>query len=441
MNCPNRAKTTIQAGLFLVVAASGGRAWAQDTSAESVRAPVHAPAAGEYAPVLGQPQMGDGIRLSDSAVLNVGVSAEAGYDTNVFYTKETPTPSAILLVTPFFNINNRSRSGTVPSQFTYQFGASLQYREYLDENPNVKAQRGFNPTATLGLASNGPKLGFAFTDTFSRIEEPSYGVSTETIKHNHNLGQIQLRMSPGGGRLADSIGYRNMLDMFDDLKYANNMQHELWNELGYKWLPKTSVYLRLSGNYTHFLQEDMANPRNNSFGLGAVLGLRGLVTAKLSLDASLGYGTAFFENDTQVSGLAQLSGRLGFLYRPTPFTDLGLAYEHGFRVSPLIGDYYDLNTAILTIDQAVGNRLVLGVEGRYEHRIYRGFSFAMSSVDRRDHIIIGGARLDYYIQKWFYAGIGYTITFNESNFDAVMANAVGVDYAKHQILGRIGVTY
>jgi opacity protein-like surface antigen len=422
-------KISIQGGLLLL--ALSGQAFAQDSVTP-------------YSLTLGREQYGDGIRLSESALLHVGVGAEAGYDTNVFYTGETPVDSAVLNVTPFFSIGNGLRRGTeVASRLVYQFGASLTYREYLNEDPNVKAQRGFSPSVTLGLSASGAKVGFNFNDTFARIEEPSYGVSSETIKRNHNLAQIQLRFSPGGGRIQDSIGYRNLLDAFDDLQYANNMGHEVWNDLSWKWLPKTAFYLRLLGGYTHYLTEDPAFPRNNSLSVGGNLGLRGLVTPKLTVDVSAGYATAFYENDTQVSGLANFAAALTLGYRLTPFTGISLGYARGFKNSPLIGDYYDLDTVSLIIDQAIGGKLVIGLEGRYEYRRYKNYFVMMMPFDRRDHIIIGGAKMDYFIQKWFYAGIGYALTFNESNNDVLLGGAplLGVDYTKHQILGRMGITY
>lgn len=433
MNFP--FKKTIRIGLLTL--ASAGTAWAQGSS------PLRSPAGttDEYRLTLTGEQPGDGIRLSDSAVLNVGVTAEAGYDTNVFYTKESRIESAILHVIPSFNLNNRARTGQSPPAFTYQLGASLLYREYLSDNTDVKAQRGFSPTAIIALEANGAKVDFSLSDTFARLEEPSYGVSAEPLRHNHNLAQIALRFSPGGGRLQDTVGYRNSLDIFDQLSYGDNMAHEVWNDLSLKWLPKTAFYLRVMGGFTHFFNDSPSMPRSDAWTVGGQVGLRGLITAKLSADIGVGYGTALFENDTQVTGAASFAGRVGLWYLPTKFTSLGLGYEHGFRISPLIGDYYDLDTAFIAFNQGLGSRLVFGIEGRYEYRVYRNFRFLMMPFDRRDHIVFGGAKLDFFIQKWFYAGIGYSVSFDESNLDMAQANVVGVDYTKHLILGRVGITY
>ena len=89
-------------------------------------------------------------------------------------------------------------------------------------------------------------------------------------------------------------------------------------------------------------------------------------------------------------------------------------------------------------------KLVLTGFGRYEYRRYHGFlnSMTMEELPRRDHVIVAGASLDYYLQKWIYAGVAYALTLDRTNENELgPALGVGLDYTKQQVFARIGVTY
>src|SRR5688500_9287943 len=71
-----------------------------------------------------------GVRLGNSSLLHVGVTADGGYDTNVFYLNEAPRSSPFLRVTPFLELSNATRDNQKPSGVYYNLAASLAYREY-----------------------------------------------------------------------------------------------------------------------------------------------------------------------------------------------------------------------------------------------------------------------------------------------------------------------
>src|SRR5687768_4027954 len=74
-----------------------------------------------------------GVKLSETSVLHVGVAAEAGYDTNVFFNDNDKAEAAILRVIPQFAITNNGRDGKARSGVVYRLGANLMYREYFSE--------------------------------------------------------------------------------------------------------------------------------------------------------------------------------------------------------------------------------------------------------------------------------------------------------------------
>lgn len=387
-----------------------------------------------------------GFRISDSSVLHLGIGAEAGYDSNVFFEPaETATASPILRVTPALQITNATRDGAIPSGVYFDLSASLQYREYITDDPDARAQRAFNPLVGALLEfSRGQTLSFALSDQFSRTEDPPYGPSQGNITRNYNVASAQLKLAPGGGRLAAVLRYTNALDFFEnqDLRFANSMGHEFMFDGSWKWLPKTAIFLQAAQGMISYLDEDLAtqNQKTSSYPLRLLAGLRGLITEKIAAQVAAGYVAGFYQGDApNPSGLSNLATLVEVQYRPLLLTQILLGYRHEFRNS-VIGAYYDLDTPYLSIQQTVAGRFVFAVLGRYERRAYQGFrpSDAGMEVARTDHFVLGGLQADYFLQRWFYLGVGYSLTFNDAVTDDPRYE---IDYFKHLVTARVGITY
>jgi hypothetical protein len=390
-----------------------------------------------------------GMRVGEGLFLRAGIAAEAGYDTNVFYNDQTRTESAVLNVTPSLELTNANRDNSRPP-FYFSLGLTLAYREYLTEDSAVKAQRAFNPTVGGTLAYAGGTMSASIADQFTRIEEAPYQAGAEPIIRDNNLATLQLGVAPGGGRIQTIARYVNTLDLFenDSLLYANRMGHDLSLDGSWKWLPKTALFLQVGVGYIHYLEGTTAEAqgKRNSIPYRAIGGLRGLVTPKLITTLSVGYGDAVYDDDiVNPTGMSNLAVGVGLTYTPIVFTSLGLSYAHEFRDSPIVGNYYDLDTVSARIAQQLGDFVLTGFS-RWEYRRYKGFQGPISqasAVSRSDHIFQTGVQLDYFIQRWFYAGVGYAHLINRSSVSGATAAAevAGLDFTKHLILARLGIKY
>lgn len=391
-----------------------------------------------------------GVRVGEATYLRLGVAAEAGYDSNVFYNDENQVESATLRVTPSFELSNMNRDGTSPP-FTYSLGASLLYREYLKDDPAVREQRAFNPTFAGSIGYNANRgFSFSLSDQFTRLEEPPYQAGLPPIIRDSNQGVAQVGLAPGGGRIQTVLRYTNTLDLFetDDLKYADRMGHDLMLDGSWRWLPKTALFLQAGVGYYQYLDDQAeAAGKKNSIPYRALAGLRGLVTPKLTMVASAGFSDAVYDSSPIVdaanpSGLSNLLVMVNLSYKPVTFTNLGLGYTHEFRDSPFIGDYYDLDSVTASIAQQIGAFVLTG-GSRYEYRRYQGFTTAMLPISRNDHVIQTSVQADYFLQRWFYAGVGYAHLINRSSGLEPTAGGteVGLDYTKHLIVGRLGLSY
>jgi hypothetical protein len=391
-------------------------------------------------------ELGDsgGVRVGEGVYLRLSILAEAGYDSNVFYNDLSKVDSPTLQVTPRIELNNTSRAQVAPP---LQFGlsASLLYREYLSDDTTVKTQRAFNPTFSGHLAYV-PSQAFSITatDSYSRLEDPPYVPGGATIQRDLNTGILDTRFTPGGGRLQNTIRYSNTVDLFesDSASFANRMVHDFLLGASWKWLPKTALYVEGAIGYIQLLNKERAaaESKSNSIPYRALGGLRGLITPKLSLNIGVGYSDAIYDSGTiNPSGFSNFLVDTSLNYKPGPFTTFILAYEHAFRDSPIIGNYYDVDAANLTLSQQVAAFVLRGFY-IYEFRRYRGIQ-QMAEVSRRDHLQRAGLQADYFLQRWFFAGIGFTAQVNRSNFGQSVVAQTPADYTKYTVLGRLGITY
>jgi hypothetical protein len=405
--------------------------------------------AGDLQMGSGQPAGGvGGIRVGEGLFLRAGIAAEAGYDTNVFYNDQTRTESAILNVTPSLELTNANRDNSRPPLF-FSLGLTLAYREYLTDDSEIKEQRAFNPTIGGTLAYGAGGITASLSDQFTRIEEAPYQAGLDPIIRDNNIGTLQLGVAPGGGRIQTILRYVNTLDLFetDALNYGNRMGHDLSLDGSWKWLPKTALFLQLGAGYVQYLEGATAEAvgKRNSIPYRALVGLRGLVTPKLITAISVGYADAIYDDDVvNPSGMSNLAVGVGLTYTPIVFTSLGLAYAHEFRDSPIVGNLYDLDTVSARVMQQLGDFVLTGFS-RWEYRRYKGFQGPISqatAVSRSDHIFQTGVQLDYFIQRWFYAGVGYAHLINRSSIsNDAQAELPGLDFTKHLIVARLGIKY
>jgi hypothetical protein len=383
-----------------------------------------------------------GVMVGEGVFLKVGVTAEAGYDTNVFYNDAMPIDSGTLQITPFAEISNSGREVAPPVSYTV--GASLLYREYLSQDEQVRAQRAFNPsfTGSLGYASGGQSL--SVNDNFTRLQDPPYEPGQAPLTRNYNVGVIQAGLSPGGGRIQISPRYTNTLDIFEgnQFSYGNRMAHDGMLDVSWRWLPKTAIFFQASAGYIHYLSSSAeAAGKSNSIPYKVLGGLRGLITPKLTLAAGVGYADAIYDNEAiNPSGASNVAAGLGLTFNATEMTTFGLSYAHEFRDSPVLGNFYNMDAVDLAIGQRIGP-VQLQAGGRYEFRQYEGFQM-MVPIDRSDHIFQARVSADYQLQRWFYTGVSYSTLISRSGGSGSMNVALpDADFTKHVVLGRLGVTY
>ena len=397
-------------------------------------------------PDRGRTQQG-GIQVSDGVLLHVGVGAEVGYDSNVFYGQTAVRGSTMSRVVPFLELTNATRTGTAPSGVFFDLGAALTYREYFSTDAQIKAQRAFMPSVFGNLDfGRDQALSFSLTEAFSRTEDPPYVAESSPITRDVNQASAGVRWAPGGGRLAEALRYTNTIDAFETtgLRVASSMGHLLSLDSSWKWLPKTALVLQISQGYIVYLNSMNGASKPTSFPFHAMAGVRGLITAKLSLNILAGYANGFY--DTVRPGPSGFRGNFSVgadaNYHPTLLTGLTLGYRRDFQ-NAILGDFYYVDAVYLNLSQSIAGRLGLGFSARYESRSFQNIPLADGTfTNRHDNYWQVGANLDYRIRDWTYAGVAYTLMSNGSDYVPGNGQDPGrVDYVKQLVFARLGVAY
>jgi hypothetical protein len=333
----------------------------------------------------------------------------------------------------------------------YDLGASLTYREYLSNDATIRDQRAFMPSAYGNLQlSKMQTLGLMIADVYGRSEEPPYinTVPLEPIIRDVNQASAVLRWAPGGGRIGATASYINTLDLFEtqSLKVASSLGHLLSLDMSWKWLPKTALIAQVSQGYIYYLNSDPMTgaKKPTSFPFHALGGLRGLITAKLTVNVALGYANGFY--DTARPGPSGFRGNFSAtadgIYHPTMLTTVAVGYRHDFQ-NAVLGDFYYVDAVYLNLGQAIAGRLGLGITARYESREFQNIHLADGSfISRHDNYWQAGANLDYHMKEWAYAGVAYSLMSNSSPYEPPTSQDPGrVNYLKQLVFARLGLTY
>ncbi|HEX4406472.1 MAG TPA: hypothetical protein VH560_16650 [Polyangia bacterium] len=410
-----------------------------------------------------------GINVAEGMLLHVGAGVEAGYDSNVFYGSSSDPggviSSGIIRVTTFGELTNATRDvvGEARPSVVYSLRAGLVYRLYTSDNVDVEKYRSaFMPSAGLGLGTTSGHWAFQLTDSFIRMEDPPYAGITGSsagatpITRDSNLASVQAQWSPGGGRISGTLRYNNTIDVFEQdsgFSYASSLTNQLVLDVSWKWLPKTALFFQANQSWITYLNDtpsaDMAadlsdGKKSSSYPLRLFIGLRGLITQKISAAISLGYINGFYSAGSTNTGIwgstyadAQVS------YSPSLLNRFTVGY-HQDIVNSVISNFYYESAGYASYVQQLAGRVALDLSARLSHRIYEGLIFDPTQ-SRTDNTITAGATLDYFIRNWAYAGVGYSLLANLSDYHLPGVGGEGtggaVDYTKNQVFLRLGITY
>jgi hypothetical protein len=393
---------------------------------------------------------GGGIRLGDAMVLHLGLGTEVGWDSNVFFEANNATNAFYLRLNPSFDLTNRPRQGT--RAFQLDFHGGLGYVEYLSNRGATGDHRQFNVDAGV-LASffaTGP-YNFSVFANYVRTTMPPYTASSQNFDRDTNDVGARINLSPGGGRLTINIGYLFGIDYFENgqLTDFDLQSHRFDLRVSWRFLPKTALYVA-AFEVLNFYQHRGVDNHPDSFPLHVEAGIQGLITAKLTVNAWIGYANGFYQWPATTPASVGTPnpntaiGGLSLSWKPTMLSTGAIGYQHDF-VNSLLGAYYDEDMVYLSWSQLVW-RFTGFIRAQYANMRFQGVQPVQATSNGTDNNFMLNIRVDYPFRDWLIGSVGYDLFVNRSNRmllgpGGTMPGAVPVDYTKNVVYLRLSFQY
>jgi hypothetical protein len=408
---------------------------------------------------------GPGVKLSDSFVFHPGVAVETRYDSNPLATNSDASRAigggvagaAYLRMIAHLHLATTSaqrledgEGRAAPKKVQFRIKSAFAYRQYLTDDTTISDLSALEIDAGLNLKLSPARMfQFEILDDYERrisprnqVILPGGGFSNETINLNLNRAMARAHFIPGGGRLSFALAYALNLRAYEGSDYSENNKifHELSLVGKYLLLPKTALLLEVNQQFYNYYNNSLYN--ENSTPLRVYAGFSGLITPRLSTQIKVGYGNAFYDSGDSFSGVLALV-ELGYQIGPVAKARLG--YQRNFEDSPY-SNYVAFHKVYAGYDHVLINRLILHLGVDYAYRQYEGFDrlnangIDVTALD--PNLVTGSIGLDYQIQDWIYVGVGYDLQLQELPDDQQRADSVNVvSYVRHQVYGKVGVSY
>jgi hypothetical protein len=341
---------------------------------------------------------GAGIRTGD-VELHPGVAAEVGFDSNYFYrSHKGPDPSlvnadpnapvrpaGVLRLTPQFSIGTlggqrreEARGGDLPP-LTWRLNTSLSLlkllgKEVSDQTDPLNAYGNIN--GRIDIAPGRP-FGVGIFGGYTRtLQAAAIGNPDQSFNRSDVNGGLELIALPGGGTLDLRLGYQFYGALFEQTQGVpfTNMQHELSARNRWKFRPRTALFHDTTLRFVHYPNRDRSiNTLHDSTPLRTHLGLNGLVTPRLALLVSGGYGASFHSGGNPAtvrqydSFLAQVQATFFLTGNPEvtepgamslALSSLAVGYNRDFANSYL-GDFYGIDRGYVQLFLAFGGKFLM----------------------------------------------------------------------------------
>ncbi|MGB8328702.1 MAG: hypothetical protein WCE62_01145 [Polyangiales bacterium] len=319
------------------------------------------------------PREGPGFKVG-RLVLHPGVSAEGGYDSNVFLQSTGEESSFILRLSGYLDV---ATLGTVrqsqgeftkvePQKIQFRGGVGGRYYHYFSgrvaDNVGADADVDFsyNPSKVFSLLVR---------DNFRRTIRPFSNPNTiegPTISYGRNINVASLDLV---GRtksqvLEGTLGYTNYLELFDSSIYAygDNMSHRVPASLSWLFFPSSAlVYTVEYINQTYLNPAQvLASPTllSDNNRVRSLIGYNGALTERVAVTAMIGYTAGFY---ALAPDFDDVIAQASVSWRPRPTIALTSAYFRDVRPS-FIGNYTTINRLSATTRFTLAGALDFGVE-------------------------------------------------------------------------------
>lgn len=402
-------------------------------------------------PSAASAEAGDGL-ISGNLRLSPGATVAGTYDNNVFRlsTQErTPLGSPKVQLTPFLEINT-IEVDTVD----FRLNGEVTWDQYLSGSSITQGQSGLSALLGADLAFNrGGAVSFQLQDRFQRTNEPP--PSPADFAYNRTLNRVgaTVGLHPGGQVFQHYLSYDWTLYRHDDLPDLNRQMHDITLRNHWRFLPRTAFVL--AGDYSIIRYDTLSRQGTefqnvNSNPLRVSGGISGLITKRLSLRLTGGWGWGFYEGDAGTFSGLVVDTQLAYAFGVEPDGNrIFVGYERNFQDATIATfATYDRPYAGYA-QRFFDERLSLNVRADVMIRDYVGAPAGRFTVGEAD-VVIGGNLEDllvkvtggvsYKVRNWWsvYGQYSFNTNFTNDSIAIVGGDEVVREYQQHII--TIGTT-
>ena len=280
------------------------------------------------------------------------------------------------------------------------------------------------------------QVGVELVDTLQRSDRTRSAAIGAGVLSLYNELKLRVPLRPGGGALevVPQLGWA--LERFHpmgalapigcdgpecDPALVNRFDYDdlrVGFEGRWRFLPKTAVVADVDLN----LRTYSRGGSSNALLLRGKAGLAGLVTPKIAVTATLGWG-----QDFQGASGGTLISQVEGTYLVSPTTTVKAGYARALEPVAAFGQFRD-DRGYLEGQALLGGRLTL--------RAITAMDFLRFEGDRRDTLFKLDVGPQYQFEKWLVGGAGYLLNTRTST-----APGTGINYSRHEGYVRMTVSY
>ncbi len=411
------------------------------------------------------------------------------YDSNVFYeadpepTQRKPNSGFVSFLGAGFKLENKQKENVI---FTTNFTAAYRHYLYINANEGVdkngvtitqisqKAMSGRNTidNAKLDMSARflpQSTIQFHLSDLLNYIERPIYDSSITGFQRLDNRVGARAHFIPGGdksnGPLDFNIGYgfRNVsflnadqkntavianagadLNAQGDLALAAPIQgrsakiaHDFAMSTKFRFLPKNYLLLDVKYIINHYERDALlTNPNGSvtrqsrdSTPFSALIGISGLITARIAFFAKLGYGNTFHATGNSYSGFLATT-EVSYVYAPR--TQISIGYQRDAQDMG-VSNFYVLDRLYLRANHIINSYWTMSSNSSFDYYAYDR-SNSIDGKTRQDPILRSQILIKQKLFSFYSLGYGFNYEANytdyASGFDQNGQNPL--DFAKYQ---------
>ena len=398
----------------------------------------------------------DGGAPAGALQLFPGIRFESGLDSNVAYTNNaSATSSGTVVVNPYLGIETRE-----PRLVDFSGNVGVAYERLLGRESGASTQSGTDLEGAVGLRLNpNGVVSVAPSDRITWNSQPSYNLSGDSYRNLYNQFELGLGLHPGGFNrparmgVSGDVAFAHRLWRYETIPQFDRTAIGATMELQWNFLPRTGFFFTGGAEDTKYEEASFQNTdfsgalrevsNTDSLGLRGSVGFSGLLSRRLSLLVSAGYGVGNYRTGADVKTYLT---HIDFGVNISDRSQVSLGWEHNFS-DTLISSFLEYHRIYARAGLNFGD-LALGLSGyvnlnSYSAAFFEGDEIDVYGADRSDTTAGGTAEVTYTVMDWLTFGARYNSQYRTSSAEfALPTGDFGtIDYVTHRALVFVDIAF